>query len=239
MCIEKLSRLGFTEKEALVYLMLFRMGPSPVSALAQRVQLKRVTVYALLDALESKGLVTVVETDQGRRYFPGEPSCILDRIEEEQRELQNKLKLAEECVQELELPLMGGFGTGNRVRFHRGELCVKKILGELFDPAIPMNGLLPESNPALLEQCLNVLTSVREKMNAVTVLKRVATDLSFAGVLLLQMDTVAFLAQRSELELMVIHDPFYAHYVRQVLFFPYFSKKSVGAMISKGAPVKG
>ncbi len=239
MCIDKLTQLGFSEKEAQVYLMLFRMGPSPVSALAQRVDLKRVTVYALLDALKTRGLVNTVDTDQGRRYVPQDPSCLMLKLEEEKNTLDRKMQMAEEYMKELESPIFSGVPELKRVHFHVGVTSVKKGLSEYFLTEAPLNALLPMRLTAETELCLAELHEERDKEGALTVFQRVNAKLFTGGILLVLEDTVGFMALRGDLELMIIRDPFYAQYVKRVLFSPYFSKNSVGASISKAAPVKG
>lgn len=215
------------------------MGPSPVSALAQRVNLKRVTAYAILDALTARGLVNVVDTDQGRRYAPQDPSCLLEKLEEEKNTLQRKVEVAEECVRALENPIFASVSELKRVRFHEGILAVRKGLREHFLGAVPLNGLISVDDSSPTGQCLAELCEERHALGLLTIYQHVNVELFSEGSLLVQEDTVGFLAQRGALELMIIRDPFYAHYVKQVLFSPYFSKKSVGATISMGTPVKG
>ncbi len=239
MCIDKLSRLGFSEKEAQVYLMLFRMGPSPVSVLAQRVNYKRVTVYTVLDSLVSRGIVNMVDTDSGRRYIPQDPSCLLEKLEEEKADLEHRVELAEECVRELERPHLVTSAEIKRVRFYEGLQAVQKGLEEHFGAGRGLNALL--SGPGESAAVLNIekLKKFREEKGLFTYFKKVEAHLFSGGSLLVQQDTVGFLTQRKVLELMVIHDPFYADYVKQILFLPYFSKKSVGASISTKLPVTG
>ncbi len=101
MLIEKLSTIGLTEREASVYVMLLRIGPSLVSPLARRLGVKRVTMYSVLESLQGKGLARSEETVNGRRYLPLEPGCLLDHVEQEFCRMRTKLELAKECVLEL------------------------------------------------------------------------------------------------------------------------------------------
>lgn len=246
MCIDKLTRLGFTEKESQVYLMLFRMGPSPVSAVAQRVSLKRVTVYAILDALFSRGLVTAVDTDQGRRYIPQDPSCLVEKLEEEKTVLDSKMKVALQCVEELESPFRGFGLEPKRVLFYEGQGSVEKALLEEFIGLTPLHGLISSSHDSEVKGVLSDLIRLRKEKGRLTMFHEVQAPLFSGGSLLVQEETVGFLTHRESLELMIIRDPFYAQYVTQVLLAPYFptmpvtvSMKSVPAVISKGEPVKG
>lgn len=49
-----LQRIGFTEKEAKVYLSLLEFGETVTSAIARHSQLKRPTVYLTLENLQKK-----------------------------------------------------------------------------------------------------------------------------------------------------------------------------------------
>lgn len=99
---ENLLQLGLSKKEAMLYLLLLRNGPAPVSCLAKRLELKRVSLYSILESLELKGLISIQETEQGRRYLPHDPECLLDGLEKQQIELKYRLELAKECVEQLQ-----------------------------------------------------------------------------------------------------------------------------------------
>ena len=58
---KKLIKLGFTQKQALVYLACLQLGVATVLQIAQFAGLKRPIVYLILDDLEEKGLVSKVK----------------------------------------------------------------------------------------------------------------------------------------------------------------------------------
>jgi sugar-specific transcriptional regulator TrmB len=65
---ESLKKLGFSEKEIAVYLSLLSLGASPASTLARVTQLKRPTVYLILNGLLERNLI--VSYKQGKyTYF--------------------------------------------------------------------------------------------------------------------------------------------------------------------------
>lgn len=99
---ENLVQLGLSKKEAMLYLLLLRNGPAPVSSLAKRLELKRVSLYSILESLELKGLISVQKTQNGRRYLPHDPECLLDGLEKEQIQLKYRFELAKECVEKLQ-----------------------------------------------------------------------------------------------------------------------------------------
>lgn len=99
---ENLTQLGLSEKEALLYLLLLRNGPSPASSLAKRLQIKRVSLYPVLESLTERGLVDYEQTPLGRRYIPHDPVCLLDLLEKESAELRHRLEIAKKCVEKLQ-----------------------------------------------------------------------------------------------------------------------------------------
>ncbi len=58
--IEKLKKLGLTEKEAVIYINALSLGTFSVSSIAQKTGIKRPTCYIILDELIKKNLVTRV-----------------------------------------------------------------------------------------------------------------------------------------------------------------------------------
>lgn len=102
MLLNALIQLGLSEKEAAAYMMLLRIGESPVSSLAKRLGMKRVTAYAVLDSLAERGYVTFRKDGSCRRYMPQDPNCILDDFERKNEELKLKITLAKECVAQLQ-----------------------------------------------------------------------------------------------------------------------------------------
>jgi predicted transcriptional regulator len=102
MLIKDFQRLGFTEKEAQAYLMLLRIGVSPASSLAKRLNVKRVTIYSVLDSLVIKGLAEFTELKSGRRFEAMEPECLIEHFNRQQTKLRFQMNLAQECVEKLQ-----------------------------------------------------------------------------------------------------------------------------------------
>jgi sugar-specific transcriptional regulator TrmB len=54
-----LTDLGLSEHEALVYLANISLGPTTILKIAQAAEIKRTTVYAVIESLKTKGLINV------------------------------------------------------------------------------------------------------------------------------------------------------------------------------------
>jgi hypothetical protein len=212
--------------------MLFRLGPSPVSSLAKRIGMKRVSVYSVLESLISRGIVTYEEARDGRRYIPHEPECILDALEDEKSSLKTKMAMARECVEKLNL--QGGFGSEkSRVIFYRGEESVLKGFHQFLLGNKPFFGLLfLEKIPRFLQKflCKEVSASSTivvpknfcgmAKMACVCQIKEIQSLTVNKHALFLQDEKVFFLHLGEEIELMLIRDKAYADYISEVFLVP-------------------
>ncbi len=96
---EVLVQLGFSDKEICVYLTLVRFGELPASTLARRAQMKRVTVYSVLDSLELRGLISSVPTPKGKHFLALDPVLLLNRLEEQLFQLKSLRRAVEGCIQ--------------------------------------------------------------------------------------------------------------------------------------------
>lgn len=238
MFIENLIKLGFTEKEAQVYLMLLRTGPTPASTLAQRVQMKRVSIYTILEALCGKGVVSYEQTEMGRRYIPHDPECIYEQLEQERAGLQAKLSVARICVEALQAPQYYRQLNGQRVYFFKGEKSIYRALELYIETGRDVHYLMPLSleevkadevmGKALFDSHARGVNWILYAPSEITPkLKGKWKGFPFVeintlpqkGHLFVQGDRVFFLSKTNpELELMLIIDPSYAKLITQVVF---------------------
>lgn len=134
MISEDLMRLGFTEKEVMIYLLLLRLGKAPVSSLAARTTVKRVTLYSVLESLENKGVVTHFESDRGKLFVPLELDNLLYQLKTEAAELRMKMSLAERCVDILSEETLGSRDGERKLLHFLGKRAVYKALKQYFLP---------------------------------------------------------------------------------------------------------
>jgi sugar-specific transcriptional regulator TrmB len=90
--LNDLTALGFTEYEAKVYLALLAESPATGYQISKKSGVPRSMVYEALGRLHGRG--AVLETVEGRStlYRPLPPDLLLDRQEEERRQLLNHLR---------------------------------------------------------------------------------------------------------------------------------------------------
>lgn len=94
----KLQSVGFSDKQAKVYVAALFLGPSAVQKIAEQAEINRATAYVILDELAQMGLVS--ESTQGKKtVFVAEPPVAIERylqtqsqaIAQKQSELKNLL----------------------------------------------------------------------------------------------------------------------------------------------------
>ena len=87
---QQLTRIGLSEKEAVVLLALLRHGTRTTSFIAKKSSLNRGTTYVALHSLLEKGLV-VKSTKRKVQYFTGlEPRHLVAYLDQKKREIQTE-----------------------------------------------------------------------------------------------------------------------------------------------------
>ena len=124
MILEKLKKMGFSEKEATVYTHLIRLGSQPVSVIAERAEINRTTTYDIIESLTKKGLISSIKKD-GITYFKAlDPKELLNYLEREKIEHTKKIEKQQKEMEEL-LPALISLenpeSTKPKVSFYEGE----------------------------------------------------------------------------------------------------------------------
>lgn len=101
MDISILKKLGFSDKTALVYLALLRLGPSSVRNLAKIAELNRGTVYESLKWLQEGGLASFYEKDAKQFFVAEDPDSLKEMVVHREEELQDTSKKLSTIIPEL------------------------------------------------------------------------------------------------------------------------------------------
>lgn len=92
---QSIGAMGLSQPETQVYLALLKLGGAKASQLAKEVEMKRTTVYSLLDGLIEKGFVAVYYKKSQKNFKANKPQYIANFFE-------NKLKLFNQAIPILE-----------------------------------------------------------------------------------------------------------------------------------------
>lgn len=91
--IKSLSLLWFSEKEAEIYLTLYKLWNTKAGNIIRETSYPRSTVYQILDKLVQKWFVMTIDEWNILSYFAEEPEIILNKIKNEEDNLARKKKI--------------------------------------------------------------------------------------------------------------------------------------------------
>lgn len=121
--IEILKQSGLSAKASKVYLSSLELGPASISDIAKRADLKRPTLYLVIEELLNKKLIYKISKGRRTFYHAEHPEKIA-------QELKNKLTEIEKIIPELETiykhPL-----PKPRIRFYEGKEGLKTVYQEI------------------------------------------------------------------------------------------------------------
>ncbi len=127
--LENLSEFGLNENEAKVYLASLSLGPTTILKLSKHGEVKRTTVYEVVDSLEKKGLMKKEVHGFKTLYSPEHPEKLKNTLE-------NKSILLSRVLPELE----GKYhlkGTESSIKYYEGFNAIKNIYDDLLKDLKP------------------------------------------------------------------------------------------------------
>jgi len=119
---EQLQTLGLNQKQASIYLASLELGLTTVQNIAKKAQLKRSTVYEILEDLIKQNLITVIPKGKKRYFLAAEPAHLTELISQKQETLANILP-------ELEA-LSKVSPVKPKIRFYEGEEGIKVVYAD-------------------------------------------------------------------------------------------------------------
>lgn len=132
--INTLLDLGLTENEARIYLAAIALGPTTILKIAKEADIKRTTVYSVVESLKQKGLISI-EMKGWKKLFTAESPEKLELILEEKRKklrdnLHNLLSLYNVDAKE------------SLIKYYEGLPAVKTVYEELLRKIRPREDYL-------------------------------------------------------------------------------------------------
>lgn len=124
-----LTELGLSEKEAAVYLAAILLGPTTVMKIARMAEIKRPTVYSIIESLRQKGLMTIKTKGFKQLYVAENPNRLESIIEARKSLLQKHIDSF--------LSLYNPGGQKNIIKVYEGLDAMKAILEEILKEISP------------------------------------------------------------------------------------------------------
>jgi sugar-specific transcriptional regulator TrmB len=121
---KKLVSLGFSEKDASVYLALLSLGPSTTTEIARAAKINRTTAYPILEALAKDGLVNFIGEAKIQKFTAEAPEKVLALLENKVRNAEERLEKARSLLPEL--LSVYSVGSKPKVKYYEGLDQVKE-----------------------------------------------------------------------------------------------------------------
>jgi len=123
--VPQLKKLGLSEKEAIVYIALSRLGLVSVIDVQRETKIKRPTIYQILSSLEGRGLVSKIIRNN-KNFFISEDIKII------QKKLDNQKEILNSILPEMKSLTSFSFSK-NYIKHYDGEENIKMLLSEILD----------------------------------------------------------------------------------------------------------
>lgn len=133
MTIPDIEKLGFTKKQARVYLAILELGTASADRIAQFIKLPKSSTYDILSALIALGAVHTTFHKSRKRFMATDPAILVD-------EIKKRAQDAEALLPELR----AFFASGTikpRIRYLEGRAGVKIVLNEILHEAHELIGI--------------------------------------------------------------------------------------------------
>jgi sugar-specific transcriptional regulator TrmB len=129
-----LEDLGLTENESQVYLTALSLGPTTVLAIARAAEIRRTTVYAVIDSLKTKGLMHIESRGFKQVYVAESPEQLVSILEHKKHDL-------EQHIPEF-MSLYNLKGTESTIQYYEGIESIKRLYDEVLEPLRPHEDFL-------------------------------------------------------------------------------------------------
>jgi sugar-specific transcriptional regulator TrmB len=120
---QNLQKIGLSDKESILYLAGLQTGPATMQELVNSAQLKRATVYELVESLKEKGLIKTVLKGRRKIYIAEDPQNISPLIKQKENILHNIMGQL--------LSIQSHAGKKPSVRIYQGVEGIKEIYEDI------------------------------------------------------------------------------------------------------------
>lgn len=132
--IKLLEELGIKDNDEKVYLACLELGPTTITKIAYKAEVERATVYAILDRLKEKGLVTINVKESDRHIQVESPDKLLILAKHKIRSIQDREHEFRSILPDL-LSTVNQRGNQPKVKFYEGRDQYIDIFDHIIDEA--------------------------------------------------------------------------------------------------------
>lgn len=136
--IDTLKEFGLTENEAEIYFTSLSLGPSTIIRIARSSEIKRTTIYSVIDSLKQKGLMNI-QVEGFKKKFVAEDPQKLEQILEAKKERFRSLLPEFSAIYNLR-------GGESFIKFYEGIPAIKGVYESLIRDIKPHEDYLVMGN---------------------------------------------------------------------------------------------
>jgi sugar-specific transcriptional regulator TrmB len=151
--LKNLLEFGLSDKEARVYLASLALGPAVAQAIAAKAGINRPTAYLMIESLQRRGLMSVMQKGKRRHFVAGNPNHLRYLVAQEKRAVDEREKAVEEIIKdidqvrvhdegEIEVEVLEGMEATRRIQEHA--LRTSGTVRELCNIALVRRHLPPQ-----------------------------------------------------------------------------------------------
>ena len=122
---EILTKIGLSENESKVFLVLLQLGRGSVTEITRKAGLNRTTGYDILDNLVTKGLASISGKEPKQEYIAESPDKIIFLLEKEINEKSDQLRKIKNILPEIKS--LHNVAGRPKVRFYEGVQGLKDV----------------------------------------------------------------------------------------------------------------
>ena len=123
----KLQTVGFTDKQAKVYVAALFLGPSPVQKIAQQADVNRATAYVILDELLEMGVVSQGSEGKKTVFIAEGVDAIRAHLESIKNDIASKQKELDSLANEVKSISRESDSSTPKVFFFKGKEGIEQI----------------------------------------------------------------------------------------------------------------
>lgn len=131
----ELRKIGFSDKEAKVYVALLELGKASVRQIAAKSKVNRATTYVVLEALTKRGIVSTVEENKKTLFIAEGPRTLLRIFRIQEEELKGKWEEFKKALPELEA-IFNRSAEKPIVRFFEGKEGLRTMREEILQSGV-------------------------------------------------------------------------------------------------------
>ena len=139
-----LGKIGFSEKQSQVFLVLYQYGPKPASSVAKMIGWERTNIYKLIQVLVRQGLIAETTKQWVKHFYVPNKNVLRDRIAQHKKEIEQQEEILPLIENELHKLDEQRISPIPKMRFFEG----KSGMENLFDD---MRGLIQENHYVMIK----------------------------------------------------------------------------------------